>query len=204
MSEKSPLPAIVVTPSSPSSSGDFSIAFLAPAPKPSLFQRLTSSLSSPTSPTYPNSPIALSLSDTDSEAGTPPPSSSAFHIPSQSPSYSSLSNKLQLKARTSFLLLLLFFILACHLLTHRLATRIPHLEFGNVRDLTLNPGTESATNGVGSWWDWNTVWGEELDADVDAREFVIREGGSEVEFPLEAEEAEFPLEAEQIGTENAV
>lgn len=65
-----------------------------------------------------------------------------------------------------------------------------------MRDLTLNPGAETATNGVGSWWDWNTVWGEDEDADVDAREFVIREGGPDYEI-------EFPLEAEQIGTEEA-
>ncbi|KAF8189679.1 hypothetical protein BJ912DRAFT_966112 [Pholiota molesta] len=40
--EKSPLPAIIVTPSSPSSARDFSIAFLAAPPKPSLRQRVTS------------------------------------------------------------------------------------------------------------------------------------------------------------------
>ncbi|PFH50325.1 hypothetical protein AMATHDRAFT_145343, partial [Amanita thiersii Skay4041] len=40
MTEKSPLPAIIVTPSSPSSSRDFSIAFLAPPPKPSLRKRI--------------------------------------------------------------------------------------------------------------------------------------------------------------------
>jgi hypothetical protein len=39
--EKSPLPAIIVTPSSPSSSHDFSIAFLAPPPKPSLAERIS-------------------------------------------------------------------------------------------------------------------------------------------------------------------
>jgi COMPASS component SWD1 len=39
--EKSPLPAIIVTPSSPSSSHDFSIAFLAP-PKLSLRERIAS------------------------------------------------------------------------------------------------------------------------------------------------------------------
>ncbi|KAF8351006.1 hypothetical protein F5887DRAFT_1068755 [Amanita rubescens] len=43
MSEKSPLPAIIVTPSSPSSSHDYSIAFLAPPPKPTFPQRVISS-----------------------------------------------------------------------------------------------------------------------------------------------------------------
>lgn len=38
--EKSSLPAIIVTPSSPSSSRDFSIAFLADPPKPSLLERV--------------------------------------------------------------------------------------------------------------------------------------------------------------------
>jgi hypothetical protein len=40
--EKSPLPAIIVTPSSPSSSRDFSIAFLADPPKLSVQDRITS------------------------------------------------------------------------------------------------------------------------------------------------------------------
>jgi len=39
--EKSNLPAIIVTPSSPSSAHDFSIAFLAPQPKPSLADRFS-------------------------------------------------------------------------------------------------------------------------------------------------------------------
>ncbi|KAE9404531.1 hypothetical protein BT96DRAFT_420315 [Gymnopus androsaceus JB14] len=40
VSEKSPLPAIIVTPSSPSSAQDFSIAFLAPPKEPGFFERL--------------------------------------------------------------------------------------------------------------------------------------------------------------------
>jgi len=39
-SEKSPLPAIIVTPSSPSSAQDFSIAFLAPPKEPGVIERL--------------------------------------------------------------------------------------------------------------------------------------------------------------------
>ncbi|KAG6813192.1 hypothetical protein H0H92_013312 [Tricholoma furcatifolium] len=51
VAERSPLPAIIVTPSSPSSSHDFSIAFLAaqkePEPtKPSVMQRLSTSTKS--------------------------------------------------------------------------------------------------------------------------------------------------------------
>jgi len=41
VTEKSHLPAIIVTPSSPCSSRDFSIAFLAPAEKPSIPQRIS-------------------------------------------------------------------------------------------------------------------------------------------------------------------
>jgi hypothetical protein len=43
--EKAALPAVIITPSSPQCSGDFSVAFLAPAPKPSLLQRAASTLS---------------------------------------------------------------------------------------------------------------------------------------------------------------
>ncbi|KIY45973.1 hypothetical protein FISHEDRAFT_48195 [Fistulina hepatica ATCC 64428] len=40
VTEKSALPAIIVTPSTPTSSHDFAIAFLAPPPKPTLCERL--------------------------------------------------------------------------------------------------------------------------------------------------------------------
>lgn len=43
--EKSPLPAIIVTPSSPQCSADFSIAFIAPEPKPTLLQRAATAIS---------------------------------------------------------------------------------------------------------------------------------------------------------------
>ncbi|KZV75116.1 hypothetical protein PENSPDRAFT_571905 [Peniophora sp. CONT] len=43
--EKSPLPAIIVTPSSPQCSADFSIAFVAPEPKPTVLQRAAAVLS---------------------------------------------------------------------------------------------------------------------------------------------------------------
>ncbi|KAI0316130.1 hypothetical protein OF83DRAFT_1173200 [Amylostereum chailletii] len=42
--QKSPLPAIIVTPSSPSCSADFSIAFIAPTPEPGVLERVTSYL----------------------------------------------------------------------------------------------------------------------------------------------------------------
>ncbi|KAJ3571677.1 hypothetical protein NP233_g3606 [Leucocoprinus birnbaumii] len=43
ITEKSPLPAIIVTPSSPIHTHDFSIAFLAPAPKPTIRERFVKS-----------------------------------------------------------------------------------------------------------------------------------------------------------------
>ncbi|KAK1235682.1 hypothetical protein PQX77_001053 [Marasmius sp. AFHP31] len=46
ITEKSPLPAIIVTPSSPSDERHFSIAFLAPPPKPTIRERLSSFSSS--------------------------------------------------------------------------------------------------------------------------------------------------------------
>ncbi|ETW84249.1 hypothetical protein HETIRDRAFT_381701 [Heterobasidion irregulare TC 32-1] len=128
VSEKSPLPAIIVTPSSPSSSGDFSIAFLAP-PKASLRERVTS-----------------------------------FTAPKQ------------LKARTTLILLLLFFILACHLLTHRLATHNPHLEFNTMNDVSFHTDAEqtpvSTASLFASWFDWKLLG---LSVPDGKREFVVTE-----------------------------
>lgn len=53
--EKSPLPAIIVTPSSPSSAQDFSIAFLAPPKEPGLFERLVARLQWSKASVKPNS-----------------------------------------------------------------------------------------------------------------------------------------------------
>ncbi|THH14875.1 hypothetical protein EW146_g5525 [Bondarzewia mesenterica] len=129
VSEKSPLPAIIVTPSSPCSSGDFSIAFLAP-PQPTLQERIAS-----------------------------------------------FTSPLQLKARTTLILLLLFFILACHLLTHRLATRIPHLEFDTMGDITLGVGADQTAvetaSSFASWFDWKMMLG--FSVPDGKREFVVTE-----------------------------
>jgi len=123
VSEKSPLPAIIVTPSSPACSGDFSIAFLAPPPRPSLRARLKS-----------------------------------------------LTAPLQFKARTTFILLLLLFILTCHLLTHRLAARNPHLDFSAMRDIGLADPEPPA---FGGWFNWQVLWG--IVVPDSKREFVITE-----------------------------
>ena len=123
MSVKSALPAIVVTPSSPSCSTDFSIAFLAP-PKPSLRERLSS-----------------------------------FTAP------------LNHRARTTLLLLLLLFIMACHLLTHRLATSHSHLQFGAMQGVTEE--AQSHSHAYTPLFDWQAIWGIRT-SDLDGkREFVV-------------------------------
>jgi hypothetical protein len=125
MGEKSPLPAIVVTPSSPSCSADFSVAFLAPPEKPTVTakERLFS-----------------------------------------------LAAPLNLKARTTFLLLLLLFIMACHLFTHRLAASHPHLQFGMMPGVT----EEAQANHLGGF-NWKAFWGVPP-SDIDGkREFVVTE-----------------------------
>jgi hypothetical protein len=123
MSEKSPLPAIIVTPSSPSCSADFSIAFLAPPEKPTLCER-----------------------------------------------FISLTAPLNLKMRTTFMLLLLLFIMACHLFTHRLATGHPHLQFGSLHGISeAQPGHHM------SWFDWQALWGGKISDSDGKREFVVAE-----------------------------
>jgi hypothetical protein len=87
---KSPLPPIIVTPCSPSSSRDFSFAFLPCAPKPSFSERLQS---------YKNSSV---------------------------PSF---------RVRSIFCVLLIMFVLFCHLFTHHFAVRhyrLDSLETGEV------------------------------------------------------------------------
>jgi hypothetical protein len=126
MGEKSPLPAIVVTPSSPSCSADFSVAFLAPPEKPTAKER----------------PFSLAA-------------------------------PLNLKARTTFLLLLLLFIMACHLFTHRLAASRPHLQFGIMQGVTEE--AQSAASNHISWLDWQDFWGVQASDFDGKREFVVAE-----------------------------
>jgi len=101
--EKSPLPAIIVTPSSPLSATDFSIAFLAPHPKPTIRGRIMTILSKP----LPSSPIALPT--------TPKPP-----IPRFSATF---------KARTIVTTFLLLVVMACHVITHRMAIQRPRMDF---------------------------------------------------------------------------
>jgi hypothetical protein len=126
MAVKTALPAIVVTPSSPSCSADFSIAFLAPPEKPTFRERLFS-----------------------------------FAAP------------LNHRARTTLLLLLLLFIMACHLLTHRLATSHSHLQFGTMQGVTEESNIHPSP--YMPLFDWQAIWGIRT-SDLDGkREFVVAE-----------------------------
>ena len=80
----------------------------------------------------------------------------------------SLAAPLNLKARTTFLLLLLLFIMACHLFTHRLAASHPHLQFG------MMPGVaEGAQANHFGGFNWKAFWGVQT-FDIDGkREFVV-------------------------------
>jgi hypothetical protein len=128
MGVKSALPAIIVTPSSPSCSADFSIAFVAPPGKPTLRERLFS-----------------------------------FSAP------------LNLRTRTTLLMLLLLFIMACHLLTHRLATSHSRLQFGAMQGVTEEPPAHAHPGPHMPWFDWQAIWGLRP-SDMDGkREFVVAE-----------------------------
>jgi len=128
--EKSLLPAIIVTPSSPSCPTDFSIAFIAPPPKTGFFTRLSSRCT------------------------------------------------FQLKARTTLLILLPLFILLCHMLTHRIATLQPHLNFDTHSQQAfdhLPSSADSASSGsIGGWLDLESIWGLGRDGKI-GRAFVIDE-----------------------------
>ncbi|KAJ7122833.1 hypothetical protein C8R44DRAFT_704594 [Mycena epipterygia] len=125
--EKDALPAIIVTPSSPSSDRDFSIAFLSPPPKPSIRERLGS--------------------------------------------YAPFVSPFQRKARNLIILSLIFFVLICHLVTHRLAARRPHLEF------SVQTGDAHFVDNSFGTWVVRSLWGEESAADA-KREFLINDAPS--------------------------
>lgn len=127
--EKADLPAIIVTPSSPSSEIDFSIAFLAPPPKPTLYQRVIAALPSlPSVHSYLPSQIRL----------PPSPFKTSFDEETFAASVSSVS--VSSRVRTVILLGILLFVMASHLVLHRLAISHPHLDL----DL-IHKNTDRAT-----------------------------------------------------------
>ncbi|KIK65769.1 hypothetical protein GYMLUDRAFT_240246 [Collybiopsis luxurians FD-317 M1] len=169
VSEKSPLPAIIVTPSSPSSVNDFSIAFLAPPKEPGFFERLGARLQW----------IKAASSDSDSRS----PFAFGSGLRAQT-------------ARTLLIIFLILFVMLTHVVTHRMAqtSRRPHLDF-SVQDApvaaayALGEGVEGVEgaafrhrhghghgHGHGGWFDLSRHWGdarfEEEDEDA-TRDFVV-------------------------------
>lgn len=134
--EKAPLPAIIVTPSSPSGETDFSIAFIAPPPKPTLQERLSSIL--------PNLSALRSILPSQVRLPTSP-------LKTSFQEHTSSTWSVKARTRSTLLLILLLFIMGCHLVMHRLATGRPHLEFGGVPDEdTLMIGTLGSMDNTGS------------------------------------------------------
>ncbi|KAH7869040.1 uncharacterized protein C8R40DRAFT_1074379 [Lentinula edodes] len=111
-SEKSPLPAIIVTPSSPSSAHDYSIAFLAPPKEPGFFERLGA---------------RLHWTKAAAAAESNPNASFGVGLRAQT-------------ARTLLILFLILFVMLTHVVTHRMAqtSRRPHLDF-SVQDSSPAP-----------------------------------------------------------------
>jgi len=64
--------------------------------------------------------------------------------------------------------------MACHLFTHRLATRHPHLQFGIAQSVTEETPSAVHPNPHMSWLNWQDFWGVHSDMD-DKREFVVTE-----------------------------
>ncbi|GBE79372.1 hypothetical protein SCP_0205700 [Sparassis crispa] len=181
--EKAPLPAIIVTPSSPSHDGDFSIAFLIPPQKPTAFRRLWGKLTTlPSFFSHSQLPSAIQLP------------SSATKDEFEHSSYFSLKTR----ARVAIVVLLLLFIMGCHLIMHSLATGRPHMAFDG------HPGTDTDTltatdnmdafgaavyahgaedaspPAAGGWFDLGALWAPMPSGDAKRNpEFIISEAESE-------------------------
>lgn len=121
MTEKSPLPAIIVTPSSPTHSKDFAIAFLAPPAKPSLLRRCSTAVSKRTSDAV--SAVATSISTSIRMPGwaragydyapialpiSAPATTTEFNVPA--------FGKARRNSRILLGVLVVFFLVLCHLL----------------------------------------------------------------------------------------
>ncbi|KAJ8517356.1 hypothetical protein ONZ45_g5465 [Pleurotus djamor] len=128
VAEKSALPAIIVTPSSPTTPHDYSIAFLAPPEKPSLRERIMTMTASP------------------------------------------LKGHVVMKARTLLMIFFIIFILVCHLVSHSLAARRPHLEFSV-------QGTDAhlVENAPFNWFGFRSLLTDEVQDGKVAEEFLVVE-----------------------------
>jgi hypothetical protein len=160
--EKAALPAIIVTPSSPAGEKDFSIAFLAEKPPPTLRERICERL--PTMPKVPSffrrrlpSQIKLPVS----------PMHNTFDQSTAPWSFKG-------RACTTILSAVLIFILGCHLLLHSLIVYHPRLNYGSVGEesmlgavtagnldslgsLESNAG-DSTSPSVGGWFYLHSLW----------------------------------------------
>lgn len=159
--EKAPLPAIIVTPSSPIGEKDFSIAFLLPTPKTTFRQRVSKLIPSlpevstvfkrrlPSQIQLPSTPLKVDFNTASSWS-------------------------LKSRACTTILLAILLFIMGCHLLMHGLVAYHPRLNHGSFGDeATLSSVTsgnidtlggvqrnsaDSATPTVGGWFNLHVLW----------------------------------------------
>lgn len=126
--EKSPLPAIIVTPSSPSlDAPEYYIAFLTPPPKLSLRERITQ--------------------------------------------LSPFQAQFPFKARTTLFILLLLFILVCHLLAH-LAVHRPYFDFKS-SDIVAHPDSQATSPWNFVSFDFQTFW--TTAENVDRRNYIVEE-----------------------------
>lgn len=155
--EKALLPAIIVTPSSPSGETDFCIAFIAPPQKPTVRERVSTALARvPKFSFHRRLPSEIQLPISKNEYDAPP-----------SPSWS-----VKARARTIILMTILIFIMACHLILHTMASAHPRFEFGaaNEQEITLtsvaNGSLDSLSQdavdvnepGVAGWFNLHSMW----------------------------------------------
>ncbi|KAG6849940.1 hypothetical protein H0H93_003312, partial [Arthromyces matolae] len=125
--EKASLPAIIVTPSSPTSTHDFSIAFLAPPAKQTFFGRVSSFV---------------------------PKNSLSFPV----------------RARTSIIIVLIFVVMVCHVVTQSLAFRRPHLEF------SVQTGEARIVDTSINWFDFRSFLGNDTPIPPESEDLI--EGSS--------------------------
>ncbi|KAI0698609.1 hypothetical protein BC835DRAFT_1304758 [Cytidiella melzeri] len=174
--EKAPLPAIIVTPSSPSGEKDFSIAFLAPKPQATFCERASKLL-----PSVRKVP-AMFHRRLPSEIRLPvSPMQNSFHKPSSSWS-------LKGRACTTILLAVLVFIMGSHLLLHSLVVTHPRLDYGSIGHTseksilsTVTTTDDGQGRGaddsiIGGWLNLHALWAPQRDVDGKrSAHFIIAE-----------------------------
>ena len=166
--EKAELPAIIVTPSTPTGDYDFHIAFLAPPPKPSLRERVSAAfpkLSNVRRLFHRRLPSEIQLPT------SPTPFKHEFDAPS--------SWSFTARARVVVLLAVLVFIMGCHLIMHSMVSAHPRLDFappseddlavaslanvkftdfGNAPHNSPHNVADSSTPTVGGWFNLHAMW----------------------------------------------